>query len=106
MLADPFLVEKCWRIEQDEKVRPISTLSEARLIKIWIPDASLQHSKGPFTRSDFKDPVLGFEKWIHVLRRSNFKLPFLLAPFIFQEERRMKPEQVLFSSVFSTLWPL
>ena len=33
-------------------------------------------SKGPFTRSDFKDPSLGSENWKQAFRRSDFKIPF------------------------------
>ena len=32
--------------------------------------------KGPFTRSDFKDPILGSENWKQVFRRSDFKVSF------------------------------
>ena len=99
-------------------------------------------SKGPFTRSDFTDPILGLKNWKQAFRRSDFKVPFvarmweghlqcvhtirfseltknvqfgakiitswdimqnLSALFIFQEESRMKIENVLFPSVFSKL---
>ena len=33
-------------------------------------------SKGPFTRSDFKDPILGSKNWKQTFRRSDFKVPF------------------------------
>ena len=61
------------------------------------------YSKGPFTRSDFKDPILGSENWTQAFRRYDFKVPFLSAPFIFQEEYRTKIEHVLFPSVFPKL---
>ena len=55
--------------------------------------------KGPFTRSDFKDPILGSKNWTQALRRSDFKVPFLSASFILQEYR-MKIEHIPFPSVF------
>ena len=54
----------------------------------------------PFTRSDFKDPILGSENWTQVCRRSDFKVPFLLAPFMFKEECQMEIEHVLFPPDF------
>ena len=39
--------------------------------------AVLNFPKGPFTRSDFKDPILGSESWKQAFRRSDFKIPFL-----------------------------
>ena len=38
-----------------------------------------------------------------MFKRSDFKIPFLPVPFIFQEEYRMEIEHVLFLSVFSKL---
>ena len=35
------------------------------------------HSSGPFTRSDFKDPILGSENWKRPFRHSDFKVTFL-----------------------------
>ena len=34
-------------------------------------------SKGPLTRSDFKDPILGSENWKQAFIRSDFKVPLL-----------------------------
>ena len=36
-----------------------------------------KESKGPFTRYDFKDPILGSENWNQAFIRSDFKVPFL-----------------------------
>ena len=83
---------------------------------------------GPFTRSDFKDPTLGSEfesrrssgpisrvRFCHenvgrsfankkslIWRQNDHRniMQNLSAPFIFQEECRMKIEHVLFPSVF------
>ena len=56
--------------------------------------------KGPFTRSDLRDPILGSENWTQAFRRSDLKVPFLLLPYIFRVKCRMKIEHVLFPSVF------
>ena len=58
---------------------------------------------GPLTRSDFRNPILGSENWTQVFRRSDFKLLFLSAHYIFQKEYQMKIEHVLFPFVFSKL---
>ena len=39
-------------------------------------------SKDPFTRSDFKDALLGSENWKQALRRSDFKVPFPGSVFV------------------------
>ena len=60
--------------------------------------------KDLFTRSNFKDPILGPENWAQMFGRSDFKLPSLSVPLIFQEDYWMKIEHVSFSSVsFSKL---
>ena len=62
-----------------------------------------RYLEGPFTRSDFKDRCLV----LRIGRRRSdgpiSRFRFLSAPFIFQEECRMKIEHVLFLSVVSTL---
>ena len=42
-------------------------------------------SSDRFTLSDFNDLILGSENWTQAFRRSDFKVPFLLAPFLSQE---------------------
>ena len=49
------------------------------------PPAWKGHPKGPFTRSDFKDPILGSENWTQTFRLSYSKAPFLSAPFILKK---------------------
>ena len=78
---------KSWWIDQQNDIR----------LTVYSINDNL---KGPFTQSDFKYPTLGSKKWTQAFRRSDFTVLFYSAPFIFQEERRMKIEHVLFPSTF------
>ena len=46
--------------------KPISSLESLGLLRL----------KTPFTRSDFKNPILGSENRTQAFRRSDFKIPF------------------------------
>ena len=87
-------------------------------IRFLVPKIGSRHSDGPISRfrscsenigSSFvvcsHDPIFGTIKESSIWRQNDHRdiMQNLLAPFIFQEECRMRIEHVLFPSVFSKL---
>ena len=84
-----------------------------------VPKIGSRHSDGPISRFRFcgenvrrsfvvcsHDPIFRISKEPSIWRQNDHRdiMQNLSAPFIFQEECRMRIDHVLFSSVFSKLW--
>ena len=87
-------------------------------IRFLVPKIGSRRSDGPISRFRFcgenvgrsfvvcsHDPIFGTDKESSIWRQNDHRdiMESLSAPFIFQEECRMKIEHVLFRSVFSNL---
>ena len=83
-------IHECFIDMKGSNVRNLSLARERHCLQC---NNVQDHSHDPISRIQFLLPK--------IRSLSDFKIPFLSAPFIFQQECRMKIERALFPSVFS-----